>query len=370
MAEDVQSKAVEPGAPIPKDQIDPELVKLGRSKPKIGVVTAAGIVFLCGFFLWKLQPDRRFAGEAEEARKVTVADVARGAVGPDAHVTVDAEPLMAHAIRSATKAGAIGMRVVPARGSAEKLWLVLPGDGWGDPNTAGYTGRLRPLADLPIAASIEEHLAAHPRPLFAAASAVRGAFGTNKVTTVAGDTITVRDGDRVGFDVVDAGSAIVLCAYNEHHADAAACSKALGDAGITTTGAPVQGNQQARFIVSMADAVATTRTKLETAKLWGTQVEPITQHYETTWGKLKGSAPAGFTVDAVTVPDAQLDLIGLYVVRSIPDGAVALLSGENPKDYWYVLPVTILVGLIGLLFLWALVRGIKRDLLPTSATPA
>lgn len=363
MAEEVTTVPDEPGAPIPKDAIDPALVKLSRSRPKVGMVTAAGLVFLCTFFVIKLNSDRRFAGEPEAPRRVTVADVAAGKVGSDAHVVVDAEPLMAHAIRSATQKGNIGMRVVPARGSAEKLWLVLPGDGWGEPNTAGYVGRTRPLADLPIADSIGSFLAAHPRPMFAPASAVRGGFGTGKLTTVAGDTITVRDGDKVGFDVIDASSASILCSYNERHPKLQACAAALGEAGIATSGTPVESREHARFTVTAPDAVATTRTKLEAANLWGMTVESVTQHHETTWGKLKASPPTGFTVDAATIPDTQLDLIGIYVSREIPAGAYALIGGERPQDYWYVLPVTILVGLIGLLFAWAFVRAVKRDLL-------
>ncbi len=367
MAEEVMTVPDEPGAPIHKDAIDPALIKLSRPRPKVGVVTSLGIVFLCAYFAWKLNPDRRFAGQAEAPRRVTVGDLAQGKLGEDSLVIVDAEPLMAHAIRSATQKGNIGMRVVPARGSAEKLWLVLPGDGYGEPNTAGYVGRLRPLSDLPIADSIEAFLAAHPRPMFAPASAVRAGFATGKVTTVAGDTGTVRDGDRVGFDVVEPASATVICSFNERHATTAACTKVLGESGVTVSGAVQEGREQSQFLVATPDAVATTRTKLEGAKLWGMTVEPVIQHYDTTWGKLKGSAPSGFTVDAVTVPDAQLDLIGIYVVRAIPDGALALIGGEKPQDYWYVLPVTVVVCLIGLLFAWALVRAIKRDLLQTTA---
>lgn len=367
VADAVKTVPDEPGAPISRDQVDPELIKLARGRFKVGILTAAGVVFLCLFFVLKLNPDRRFAGEPEQPRRATVADIVKGSVGEDAHVTVDAEPLMAHAIRSATAKGNIGMRVVPVRGASEKLWLVLPGDGWSEPNTLGYTGRLRPLADLPFAESIETFLASNPRPLFAPAAAVRAGFATNKVITVAGDEIVLRDGDRVGFDVIDPGAATVVCTYNERHKTTVDCAKALADAGVATAGSPQEGREQARFAVTATDAVATTMTKLETAKLWGTHVEPVTQHYETTWGKLKGSAPAGFTVDTVTVPDAQLDLIGLYVARTVPAGAYALLTGEKPQDYWYVLPVTIIVGLIGLLFAWALVRAIKRDLLAARA---
>ena len=57
--------------------------------------------YLCAFFGWKLNADRRFAGEPEAPRRTTVADIAAGKLDKDSHVVVDAEPLMAHAIRSA-----------------------------------------------------------------------------------------------------------------------------------------------------------------------------------------------------------------------------------------------------------------------------
>jgi hypothetical protein len=374
MAEDVKTASDEPGAPVPKDTIDKELVdlanvKLARTKLRIGALTAAGVMFLALFFVLKLNPDRRFSGEPEVARRVTVADIAAGKVNEDAHVIVDAEPLMSHAVRSSTQKGNLGMRIVPARGSAQKLWLVMPGDGWGDAGTLGYVGRLRTLADLPFADSITSFLAAHPRPLFAPAAAVRAGFASGSVTTVAGDVIKLRDDDRVAFDRIDPNAANVTCTFNEHHKDAIACVKALTDAGIQINpdAASVLGREQATFAVSGPDAVAGSRTKLDSAKLFGTYVDPVTQHHETTWGKLKSSPPAGFTVDTATVPDAELDLIGLYVSRDIPSGAYALIAGERPQDYWYVLPVTILVGLIALLFAWGLVRAIKRDLLPVRA---
>jgi hypothetical protein len=379
MAEEVTSESSEPGAPIPRDQIDPELVKLSRPRPRIGVVTAAGVVFLCAYFLWKLGPDRHFAGEPSEPRNVTVADVVAGKVADDSYIAVDAEPLMAHTIRSSVKPGALGLRVVPARGSAEKLWIVLPGDGWGEPNTKGYTGRVRELADLPMAESIAAFLAKNPRPMFATIDAVRAGLASGTVTTVAGDKLGVRDGDRVAYDVVDPTAATVLCTYTavqpESHPDVkgepvappvappaatgetmgvANCSKALSDAGLAVSGAPAVGRQQAKFMITGPDAVATARKKLEEAKLWGTTVEPVTQHFETTWGKLK---------EPGQLAAPQLDLLGIYVTRGIPDGALVLLTGEQPAELWYVLPVTIVVGLIGLLFLWAFVRAIKRDLL-------
>lgn len=367
MAEEVKTVPDEPGAPFPRDHIDPELVKLSRPRPKVGIVTAAGVVFLCVFSLLRLAPDRRFGGEPEAPTRVALADIMRGAIADDAHVVVDAAPLMSHAIRSATAKNSIGMRVVPARGSNSKLWLVLPGDGWAEPNITGYAGRLRPLHDLPIADSIADFLAANPRPLFATTAAVRAGFASNQVTSVSGDTLALRDTDRVGFDVVDPGAATVVCTFNERHGDVTACRETLAGANVAFTGTPEVGRSEARFSVAAPDAVATTRETLEKAQQWGMRVEPVTRHHETTWGALRASSPTAFTAGDVTIPDAQLDLIGLYVVRTIPSDAFALIVGEHPQDYWYVLPITIVVALIALLFAWALVRAIKRDLLPPRA---
>ena len=114
--------------------------------------------------------------------------------------------------------------------------------------------------------------------------------------------------------------------------------------------------------MSGPNALADVRDRLDTAKIFA-RVDPVAHHQETTWGVLKTSPPAGF---------ANADLVGLYVSRSIPDDAYALVTGEKPEDYWYVLWISIALGLIGLVFAWALVRAVRRDLLPpvTRATRA
>lgn len=350
---------------------DPELIKLARTRPKVGILTAAGVLFLAIFFLFKLNPDRRFARSSETPTPVSAADIASGKVEPDSFVSVEAEPVLAHAVRAMAAKNSLGLRVVPVRGTGERVWIVLSGDGWDAPNLGPYVGRARELSRLPFARAMQAFLAAHPRPAFATAAAVRAGFATGKITTVAGTEVTVRDGDNVAFDVVDPNAAVIVAAYNERHPDLAAWTKALAEAGIEVKGPGRDDRERAFFDVAMPDAVATASSKLEAAGLWAARVDPVTHHHDTTWGALKTSGPAGFTVNGQTLPDAQIDLVGLHVIRSIPDGAYAIIVGEHPQDYWYVLPVTILVGLIGLLFAWALVRGIKRELPVRSAsTPA
>jgi hypothetical protein len=364
-----ESKSVEePGAPVAKDAIDPDLIKLKRARPKVGVITSAGIVFLCTVFLLRLNADRRFGGH-DEAQKVTVQQILAGDVGADSYVTVaEAEPLMSHAIRTSVQKGGLGLRVAPVRGTGEMLWLVLPGNGWEQPSMAGYTGRLRPMSALPFASAVDDFATDHPRPMFATAAATRAGLGSGKVTAVSGEALALSDGDTVALDVVDPGTATIVAALNERLPSAQAWTTALTAAGITA-GPPQpspSGADQVRFEVKTAGAVASTTTKLEAAGLWAARVEPITRHYQTTWAGLKASSAAGFVVaQGVTIPDAELDLIGLYTAKQIPSGAYALIEGEKPADFWYVLPISIGLALIGLLFLWALIRAVKRDLLPT-----
>jgi hypothetical protein len=357
----------EPGAPIGHDQIDPELVKLSRPRPRVGVITAAGLVFLCSVFLWRLGPDRRFAGSGSEPRRVQVADVLAGKVDTDELVALTAEPLISRAIRATKAKGSLGLRIVPVRGAGDRLWLAVSGDGWEPPATAGYVGRLRRIDDLPFAAAARAYAAEHPRPMFASPAAVRAGFASGSVATVAGDTVALTERDTVATEMIDPAACTIAASFNERLPDTAAWLAALGRAGVvpTSTGAPDPAVGQVRFQV--AAAVSATTARLETAGLWAARVEPVTRRYETHWGALRTSSPAGLTFGTETLPDPQLELVGLYIARPIPDDAYAVVTGESPEDYWYVMPITVALAAILLVFAWALVRAIRRDLLPARA---
>jgi len=358
------SAELDPGAPIARDAIDPDLVKLARQRPRVGIITAAGLVFLAILFLIRLDPDRRFAGSSTQPAAATVADILAGKVATEQLVSVTAEPLVSSAIRTTPARGTSGLRVVPVRGTADRLWLVVSGDGWDKPQLAGHVGRLRKLDDLALATAAHGYADQHPRPVFASAAAVRNGFASGRVATVAGDTIALADGDAVALDTVDPGAATIAAAFNDRLPDTAAWRAALDAAGLTptATAAPDAALGQVRFTV--AASVSTATTRLEAAKLWAARVEPISRHFQTTWATLRRSPPAGLDVGGTTLPDDQIDLVGLYVARGIPAGAYALVTGESPDDYWYVMPITVALAAIVIVFAWALIRAIRRDLLP------
>lgn len=357
----------DPGAPFAPGEIDPELIKLARARPRVGVITAAGLVFLCIAMLIKLAPDRRFAGSGTAPTAVQVSDILAHKVATEQLVGVTAEPLLAHAIRTTANKGSLGLRLVPARGSGDRLWLVVAGDGWQPPQTKAYVGRLRKFDDLPLADATRAHAEQHPRPVFASAAAVRAGFATGRIASVAGDTVAIRGGDAVALDVVDPSAATIAASFNDRLPDTAAWRAALERAGIapSATGEPDTALGQVRFTVPAS--VATTTSRLERASLFAARVETITRHYQTTWDALRRSSPAGLDLGGTVVPDDQIDLIGLYVVRGVPGDAYAIVTGESPADYWYVMPITIALGAILLVFAWALVRAIRRDVIPARA---
>jgi len=358
------------GAPIPKGEIDPDLVKLRRTRAKVGIITAAGVLVICVYFLMRLSPDRRFGGEGDKPTAVAVSDVLDHRIAPDSYIELEAEPLMAHAIRSIKAKGDAGLRVVPVRGSSDRLWLVLPGDGWERPTlNSRYVGRLRKLDSMTLGDSVKSYAAETPRPVFATVAAIRGGLASNKIKLVTGEELAVDESQRVAFETVEPATALVVVSFNERLPDNKAWGGALRRAGIEYKPATAKDNDEAlgqgRFEVSISTADAT--KKLEAAELWAARVEPVVRHRTGTWAELKKSGAEGLALGGAVSPDAQVDLVGIFVTSGIPDGAYTLVAGEVPRDYWYVLPITIALAAIGLLFAWALVRAIRRDLLPTRA---
>lgn len=360
-----ESTEVEAGAPIAKDAIDPDLVKLSRARPKIGAVTSLGVVVLCAYFMLRLGPDRHFAGEPKEPAAVAVADVAAGKVASESYIALDGDPAVANAIRTSKNEGGLGMRITPMRGSGDRVWVALT-DGDDKPTLGRYIGRLRPMDDMPFEEALRSYAAANPRPVFATVDAIKAGIGSGEIKTVTGNTVKPADTIGAGYDIIEPARAQIIVTFSgksQNHGDLLDIK--AWEAELAKVGIPVKHAaaddvaqrdeilRQARFeaAMSMADVTA----KLEAAKLWA-RVEPVVTHTETTWGALKAN-PAAL---------AGTDLVGLYVLSGIPSDAQILLVGEQPEDYWHVMPVTIVLGLIALLFLWAFARAVK-DLMPTRA---
>lgn len=358
----------EPGEFLPKGAIDPDLVKLRRTKAKVGIITSAGVLVICVYFLLRLSSDRRFGGESDQPTAVAVSDILGDRIAPDSYVELEAEPLMSHAIRSIKAKGDAGLRVVPVRGSSDRLWLTVSGDGFDQPAiNSKYVGRLRKLDSMTLSTSVKSYAAETPRPVFATVPAIRAGFASNKLKLVTGEELAVDDSQQLSFETVEPATSLVIVSFNERLPDMRAWGGALKRANLEyKPGTPKEndaGLGQGRFEVPVATEEAI--KKLEAAELWAARVEPVVRHRTGTWGEIKKSTAEGLALGGAVSPDTRVDLVGIFVTKGIPDGAYALVTNEVPQDYWYVLPITIALGAIALLFAWALVRAIRRDLLPT-----
>ena len=153
----------------------------------------------------------------------------------------------------------------------------------------------------------------------------RAAFATGKVTIVDGDSVQIADRDRIAFELVDPTAATIYATLNERLPDVATWTKSLTGAGIapTKTIGPERRDPRHRPVRGhhARDAVATLTTKLESAALWAARVEPVTRHYDSTWGALRASPPTGLHRRAKPsrCPTRRsISYRASYVVRAIP----------------------------------------------------
>jgi hypothetical protein len=361
-------KSSSEGAPIPRDAIDPELVRLKRPRPQIGALTALAVVALCLWLAIRLNGDRRFAAEPAAARVVPAADLAAGRIDDHRHVAVDARVERGSAVRAQKSPASPGLRLVPVAGSGDRLWIAVPGDGWTAPVVDGrYQGRVYHLDDLPFAEPVREYLA-RPHPRFVAGDTLARARTASAdgaaLTTVTGDTVKAAGDTPVEVEVADPGAATIVAAFNDRFPDAAAWTAALTQAVVIAPGtAGREGGGAVAFDVRGPDAVKVATASIEKAQLWGARVEAVTVRHLAPWRDLVAAeGTVGFPGGA-TLPWSAIDVAALWLPRTPPDDAVVLLVGEEPGRYWYVLPIYGAIALFGLLFGWALVRAVKRDFL-------
>lgn len=362
----------DPGAPIGKDEIDPELIRLRRGAPQVGIIAAAGVTILCVALLIRLRHDVGYARESGTPKPVTAADIAAGKVADNSYVTLEAAPDRAGAVRLRTTKGSDGHRVVAVRGTGDRLWLALPGDAWEHPaqHDDRVSGRLRRLADVRYAGPLARALAAYPAPRFISGEELRRARAANatQVTLIDGATLTLGPTDDVDLSVVDPNAAVIVAALSEGHPTAQAWAEALAAAGVIAAGqAPSSASAElVRWEVRRPDAVAAVQAVLDSAQLAGARAEPYATNLRTRFTALPVT-DAGVSSPAGVLPWSAIDVAAVWAPRPVPAGAWVVLADERPSDYWYMVPIFVGLALIGTLALWALVRAVRQQYFDRSA---
>ncbi|MEM9487751.1 MAG: hypothetical protein AAGC55_01335, partial [Myxococcota bacterium] len=112
------------------------------------------------------------------------------------------------------------------------------------------------------------------------------------------------------------------------------------------------------FEVTVAGGVPAAEDRLRAAQLFATRVSAIEVEHRATWGQLS-SAGDSLVHDGQQLPWATVAWLVADVPRQLAPEAMVLITQDRPEDYWYVLPLFSALGLLGLLFIWALVRSLR-----------
>lgn len=365
-----------PGAPFPKDELDPDLIKIRRPPLRIGLLSSGAIIMVSLFLVFRMNADRQFAN-GSGARTVTPAEIASGKIANNTLVRVAAAPVASHTIRVTPSVDTPGQRAVPVQGSDEHVWLIYPGEAlspvaetFDQAQLPVQQGRLRKLADMRFAGPMRAYATQHPRPVFAAPNAIRAALATGTLTDMFGAPRAITDNDRVVAELKDPEAATVVAVFYDKLPDVTHWTQALVAAGVIGPGvAPIAtSDDSASYPVREPNAVAAAIAKLEAAKLYTVRVEPLVKMVATTVGGLKKSSPDHLLFGDEAIADAKLDVIGVYAQREIPAEAWVVLLGETREMYWHVKPLTYALLGLAALFAWAFVRTLRRDVLPRRAT--
>jgi len=353
----------DPGAPVGKDDLDPELVSLRGPRPKVGAIAAFAILAVCVVYLLRLYGDFTFSRGDDKPRDATVAEVLAGNVSTSEMIAITTPLERSAAVRLRTGAGDPGVRVAPVIGADDKLWVALPGDGWEPAIDSRYWGRLHRLDGSPMGPAVRDFLDT-PQPRFVTGAELRRALATGQpgaLAAVTGPAIAATPDTQVEIAAIDPGAALVVVTFIERLHDAKAWTEALAAAGVIAPDAApaTSGPDRAAWEVHGADAVADAEKKLQAAQLWASRVDPVTVRRKAAWRELTSSGEA-LSIAGATLPWSAIDVAGLWVPRALPDGAYVLIVDEKPSDYWPVKPLYGALVVLAALFAWGLVRAVQR----------
>jgi hypothetical protein len=354
-----------PGRPRGRDEIDPELLVIPRSRARVGWLLALSVLVFCGYFLVRLWGDLMFSLAGDDPERLDTA-AAVFAASPNAYVEVRAVPDRATLLRVFASDANDGHRLAPVLGTADRVWLLFAGGHWAEAPAYDEVvrGRVARLGDLPFYDDLLDHLASRPPALRGVSPDVLSAKPGEVIRDLAGDPLRVDAATPVTISQRVAGTARVTGFRTDTMADEPTWRAALEKAGVLAPGARLVTESPDAWTWEAAapEGADALSAALVAQKLLAARAVAVDRQHYVTWNDLEatlGMVPRGF-----------IRWVLVAAPRSAPADARVLITTERPGDFWYVLPLAIFFGLFALLFAWALWRALRAVMSPATEAAA
>lgn len=149
--------ALEPGAPIPPDAVDPELLKLSVPLPRRHPLVAVAVLIVAGLLLYRLRGDISYALKPAEPVDVGSAAAALkvGKLAPhiDGYVRLGGMPDRRNALAFDPKGGRIRNHVFRLLGTGTRVFVAQVGTPTAEADNQ-FTGRLRRFDEVSFAEAV------------------------------------------------------------------------------------------------------------------------------------------------------------------------------------------------------------------------
>lgn len=359
------SHADEAGRPFKEGELDPELLKLPRSKPRVGPILAGAIIVLSVFLIGKLWGDLWFSLGGDEP---TTYDSIPGLLDkgePGEYVAIRAVPdrTVGGLVRK-SKADE-GQFLRPVFGSDQRLWLLTAADHWNAhvEHSEVHTGRLRRLGEFrffeQFVAFMNGDAGLVPRAVepTALGKALESRAGGAKLSAVGGGLLELSPETRVEIREIVPGKIDVVGYYTDTLVDGEVWASALKGAGfvIDDERAYRVSEQSAAFRISTTGSLRDIRTKLTKNKLYSAEAEVVRRKHVAPW-KETTTFTGGLELAGAQVGWDAIESAVVYFRHPVRADSLVVVVADRPDGYWYVVPVSILLAAIAGLFLFVLVR--------------
>ena len=398
----------EPGAPIPADAIDPDLLRLSVPLPRRHPGLAVAVLIVCGLLVFRLRTDLRYAMQASEPRDVGAAvQAAKGgalASSIDGFVSLAGIPDHRNALAFDPKGGRPRQHVFRLLGTGSRVFVTAAAAGQ-PPYRERWNGRLRRFDELSFFETVATAWSATQVLRAVDVAKLRtmtpGALSVSLQTTDrAGEPLTLTGQQDLLIDVLFPDDVRVLLSKEkvpslpdaDHEVERFGLSHGPGvetkDGYGYVLRLPTAGPERQRILAQIDALGVWLWHRVETYRvpvgaiqitpagllLPGPDALPQPVRYRVP------SDPAAVAIDG-TKPAAapshpplllpqkepstlilweQLEAVQIQEPMNVAPDALVLVDGETPKSVFWTLPMTALLLLCGLFNLWYLAQALRR----------